>query len=51
MPSPFPGMDPFLEGSQWTSVHTALSVEIAREPVHPAAGSLRRPAERADGDG
>jgi hypothetical protein len=31
MPSPFPGMDPYLEGSQWTSVHTELSVEIARQ--------------------
>jgi hypothetical protein len=24
-------MDPYLEGSQWTSVHTELSVEIARQ--------------------
>ena len=31
MPSPFPGMDPYLEGAQSMSVHTALSVEIARE--------------------
>lgn len=31
MPSPFPGMDPYLEGSLWTSVHTELTVEIARE--------------------
>lgn len=31
MPSPFPGMDPYLEGSQWPSVHTQLSVEIARQ--------------------
>jgi Protein of unknown function (DUF4058) len=30
MPSPFPGMDPFLEGSLWMSVHTPLVVEIAR---------------------
>lgn len=30
MPSPFPGMDPYLEGSEWRSVHTHLSVEIAR---------------------
>ena len=29
MPSPFPGMDPYLEGSEWTSVHTELSSEIA----------------------
>jgi hypothetical protein len=31
MPSPFPGMDPYLEGALWTSVHTQLSLEIARE--------------------
>src|SRR5882724_9642831 len=31
MPSPFPGMDPYLEGSLWSSVHSALSVEIARQ--------------------
>src|SRR3954468_2356094 len=30
MPSPFPGMDPYLEGAEWRSVHTHLSVEIAR---------------------
>src|SRR5262245_3426445 len=31
MPSPFPGMDPYLEGSLWTSVHTELSSAIARQ--------------------
>ncbi len=31
MPSPFPGMDPYLEGPEWTSVHTELSSEIARQ--------------------
>lgn len=31
MPSPFPGMDPYLEGSLWSSVHTQLSAEIARQ--------------------
>lgn len=31
MPSPFPGMDPYLEGSEWMSVHTELSSEIARQ--------------------
>ena len=31
MPSPFPGMDPYLEGSDWTSVHAELGVEIARQ--------------------
>lgn len=31
MASPFPGMDPYLEGSLWTSVHTELSSTIARQ--------------------
>src|SRR5439155_10817880 len=31
MPSPFPGMDPYLEGSEWSSVHVALSAEMARQ--------------------
>ena len=31
MPSPFPGMDPYLEGSEWHSVHAELSAEIARQ--------------------
>lgn len=31
MPSPFPGMDPYLEGSLWQSVHLQLSMEIARQ--------------------
>lgn len=33
MPSPFPGMDPYLEGSEWPSVHVALSAEMARQLV------------------
>jgi Protein of unknown function (DUF4058) len=31
MPSPFSGMDPYLEGSEWSSVHVALSAEMARQ--------------------
>jgi hypothetical protein len=31
MPSPFPGMDPYLEGDDWTSFHTHLATEIARQ--------------------
>src|SRR5436190_22219233 len=31
MSNPFPGMDPFLESDLWTSVHTDLSAEIARQ--------------------
>lgn len=30
MPSPFPGMDPYLEGHEWTSFHAEFCVEIAR---------------------
>lgn len=33
MRSPFPGMDPYLEGSLWTSVHSQLGVEIQRQLV------------------
>ena len=31
MPSPFPGMDPYLEGSEWDSFRAAFVVEIARQ--------------------
>jgi len=31
MPSPFPGMDPYLEADLWTSVHAQLGSEIARQ--------------------
>src|SRR3954451_11579341 len=31
MPSPFPGMDPYLEGSLWMSVRSPLAVEIIRQ--------------------
>ncbi|KAA3662959.1 MAG: DUF4058 family protein [Chloroflexi bacterium] len=31
MPSPFPGMDPFLEGKHWVSFHIELSVEMRRQ--------------------
>jgi hypothetical protein len=30
MPSPFPGMDPYLEGELWTNFHTQLAVVIAQ---------------------
>jgi hypothetical protein len=30
MPSPFPGMDPYLEGPLWPDVHQALAAEIRR---------------------
>lgn len=31
MPNPFPGMDPYLEGPFWTTVHHNLIEEIARQ--------------------
>jgi hypothetical protein len=31
MANPFPGMDPYLEGDLWTSVHTDLCVAIAHQ--------------------
>ncbi len=31
MPSPFPGMDPYLEGPRWTGFHHVLCAEIARQ--------------------
>ncbi len=34
MPSPFPGMDPYLEGSLWMSIHTDLAVAIAHQLNH-----------------
>ena len=47
MPSPFPGMDPYLEGSLWTTVHFSLSAEIVRQlaPKLPV-NYLILPAER-----
>ena len=31
MPSPFPGMDPYLEGPMWSMVHNSLIEELARQ--------------------
>lgn len=31
MPSPFPGMDPYLEGSLWTTFHFAFGAEMLRQ--------------------
>src|SRR5438105_8304893 len=31
MPSPFPGMDPYLEGHYWTTLHSQLVPEFARQ--------------------
>lgn len=47
MPSPFPGMDPYLEGAIWSSVHNSLSQEIARQ-LSPKLGDryVAWPTER-----
>ncbi len=37
MPSPFPGMDPYLEGPLWSSYHAQLCSEIARQ-LTPSLG-------------
>lgn len=31
MPSPFPGMDPYLEGGLWTTFHFAFGAELVRQ--------------------
>ena len=31
MPSPFPGMDPYLEGYLWPDVHSALAGKIRQQ--------------------
>jgi hypothetical protein len=31
MPSPFPGMDPYLEGALWTTLHHSLGTEMIRQ--------------------
>jgi hypothetical protein len=31
MPSPFPGMDPFLEGYMWADVHQALAYQLRKQ--------------------
>jgi hypothetical protein len=47
MPSPFPGMDPYLEGPLWTTLHLSFAMEIVRQ-LGPKLGSkyLALPAER-----
>lgn len=31
MPSPFPGMDPYLEGAEWQDVHQRLGAQISKQ--------------------
>ena len=35
MPSPFPGMDPFLEGQEWEDFHTTLNTVIREQLIGP----------------
>ena len=46
MPSPFPGMDPYLEGSLWMSIHSQLTAEIARQLAPAAPKYLALTTER-----
>jgi len=47
MPSPFPGMDPYLEGALWTTVHFSLSAEIVCQLAPTSRPSyLVLPAQR-----
>ena len=40
MPSPFPGMDPYLEDTLWTTVQVSLSADIAPSLSGAAGGTL-----------
>jgi hypothetical protein len=54
MPSPFPGMDPYLEGDLWTTLQSQLAAEIARQlaprlrPRYVALAMSRSEVEPAD---
>lgn len=49
MPSPFPGMDPYLEGNRWEAFHASLAIRIA-DVLQPilAPRYLVRLQERAE---
>ena len=55
MPSPFPGMDPYLEGEVWSDVHQALAGEVRRQlnprlgPKYAARLAVRIEVERRGG--
>lgn len=47
MPSPYPGMDPYLEGAEWSSFHFGFTAEIVRQLApHLAPRYLVRPTHR-----
>jgi len=39
MPSPFPGMDPYLEGYMWADVHQALAYQYRKQLTPLASGA------------
>jgi hypothetical protein len=45
MPNPFTGMDPWLEGDLWITVHTDLWAEIARQLATASVVLGTRPKE------
>ena len=47
MPSPFPGMDPYLEGSTWMNFHGQLCSEIRAAVGPEAAATLSGEIDRA----
>jgi hypothetical protein len=47
MPSPFPGIDPYLEGSLWREVYTYLMTAIANDLNHHLPESYRATVEQA----
>jgi Protein of unknown function (DUF4058) len=57
MPSPFPGMDPYLEGSLWTSVHSQLASVFVRQlnpqirPRYIALPTRRFVRDHPEGEG
>jgi Protein of unknown function (DUF4058) len=57
MPSPFPGMDPYLEGSLWMSVHAQLASVFVRQlnpqilPRFIALQTRRFVRDRPEGEG
>jgi hypothetical protein len=57
MPSPFPGMDPYLEGSLWMSVHAQLASVFIRQlspqilPRYIALQTRRFVRDRPEGEG
>jgi len=46
MPSPFPGMDPFLEGQEWEDFHTTMNTVIREQLIGPLGSSYVVRVER-----